>query len=141
MLNRKLVEYTDISSKYVKVGVRYCVFLLFLLSVFWLLYDLFLFLLLSVFMYALPGLSQVSQPSLPLQGWGVDLGELGTITQTYLSFFLNFTQKKTHLTFTTHTLNLFLSRMFFIETSLHYYNIMFLYFFLSINSLKPYLSE
>nr|XP_012777836.1 transcription factor CP2-like protein 1 isoform X1 [Maylandia zebra] len=25
MLNRKLVEYTDISSKYVKVGVRYCV--------------------------------------------------------------------------------------------------------------------
>ncbi|XP_026000612.1 transcription factor CP2-like protein 1 isoform X1 [Astatotilapia calliptera] len=27
MLNRKLVEYTDISSKYVKVGVRYCVFL------------------------------------------------------------------------------------------------------------------
>ncbi len=26
MLNRKLGEYTDISSKYVKVGVRYCVF-------------------------------------------------------------------------------------------------------------------
>ncbi|KAM9710549.1 transcription factor CP2-like protein 1 [Menidia menidia] len=28
MLNRKLVEYTDISSKYVKVGVRYCSYFL-----------------------------------------------------------------------------------------------------------------
>lgn len=34
MLNRKLVEYTDISSKYVKVGVRYRLFVGFLLSVF-----------------------------------------------------------------------------------------------------------
>ena len=49
-----------------------------------------LFLPLSVFMYTF-GLSQGPQPSLPLRGWGVDLGELGTITQTYLSSFLNFT--------------------------------------------------
>ena len=93
MLNRKLVEYTDISSKYVKVGVRYCVYCCFCC----LFFDFYLtsssFFLLSVFMYAFPGLSQVPQPALPLQWWGVDLGELGTITQTYLSSFLKFHKK------------------------------------------------
>lgn len=49
-----------------------------------------LFLPLSVFMYTF-GLSQGPRPALPLRGWGVDLGELGTITQTYLSSLLNFT--------------------------------------------------
>ena len=78
-----------------------------------------LFLPLSVFMYTF-GLSQGPQPSLPLRGWGVDLGELGTITQTYLSSFPNFTNNPdkhtTHPTSTclphTHTV-WFIWRSFF----------------------------
>lgn len=52
MLNRKLVDYTDISSKYVKVGVRYCVFCCFCCVFFDFHVTSSLFLLLSVLMYA-----------------------------------------------------------------------------------------
>lgn len=48
MLNRKLVEYTDISSKYVKVGVRFCVFWLFFLLLLW-----------SVFLYSFLGFVEI----------------------------------------------------------------------------------
>lgn len=63
MLNRKLVEYTDISSKYVKVGVRYCVCLFLTLT-----WPLPLSSLRCCFYVSIPWF--VTGPPTSLQEWG-----------------------------------------------------------------------
>lgn len=116
MLNRKLVEYTDISSKYVKVGVRYCVCLFFFLN-FYMTSSFFFFsylflCILSVIMYIFPVCHRSLRPSLPLQWGGVSTLESLVLSPKLTSLFPRFHinppyQRTTHLTYMlyhTHTL-------------------------------------